>query len=63
MSGQTNEQAKAAGKQDYIDQGVSMGEKKAGHSTNAGTTEKISDGMRTGFKKATGKDAPVKDKQ
>jgi hypothetical protein len=32
-----------------------MGMKKAGHGTNASTTEKISDGIRTGFKKMTGK--------
>lgn len=35
---------------------VGYGTKSAGHSTNASTTEKISDGIRTGFKKMTGKD-------
>ncbi|ORY82103.1 hypothetical protein BCR37DRAFT_393138 [Protomyces lactucae-debilis] len=52
-----------AGQQDALDKGVSFMSKKAGHSTNAGTTEKISDGIRSGFKKITGKDVPIADKQ
>lgn len=35
---------------------VAMGTKRSGHATNASTTEKISDGIRSGFKKLTGKD-------
>ena len=35
--------------------------KKSGHGTSRATTEKISDGIRSGFKKMTGKDVPIKD--
>ncbi|EST06474.1 hypothetical protein PSEUBRA_004374 [Kalmanozyma brasiliensis GHG001] len=52
-----------APQQDALDKAVQMGSKKAGHEQNAGTTEKISDGIRSGFKKLTGKDVPIKDKQ
>lgn len=34
---------------------------KAGHGQSASTTEKISDGIRSGFKKMTGKDVPIAD--
>ncbi|KAG7530099.1 hypothetical protein FFLO_05258 [Filobasidium floriforme] len=53
----------AAGNQDFLDKGVDAGLKRAGHGQNASTTEKISDGIRSGFKKMTGKDVPIKDKQ
>ncbi|KAJ9124684.1 hypothetical protein QFC24_003051 [Naganishia onofrii] len=55
--------APAAGNQDMLDKGVAAGTKHFGHATNASTTEKISDGIRTGFKKMTGKDVPIADKQ
>lgn len=35
--------------------------KKFGYGTSRATTEKISDGIRSGFKKMTGKDVPIKD--
>ncbi|KAJ9099212.1 hypothetical protein QFC21_004092 [Naganishia friedmannii] len=56
--------APAGGNQDALDKGVAMGMKKAGYNGgSASTTEKISDGIRTGFKKMTGKDVPIADKQ
>ncbi|BFZ55412.1 hypothetical protein PYCC9005_002453 [Savitreella phatthalungensis] len=53
----------AAGNQnmDALDKGVDFLSKKAGHGTSRNTTEKISDGIRSGFKKMTGKDVPIKD--
>lgn len=39
-----------------LDKAVGYGTKSSGHATNASTTEKISDGIRSGFKKLTGKD-------
>ncbi|GAA5900556.1 uncharacterized protein JCM6883_002881 [Sporobolomyces salmoneus] len=48
---------------DALDKGVNAALGKAGHGQSASTTEKISDGIRTGFKKLTGKDVPVKDKE
>ncbi|SPO20215.1 uncharacterized protein UTRI_00608 [Ustilago trichophora] len=56
-------QQNGAPQQDALDKGVAWAEKKAGHEQSAGTTEKISDGIRSGFKKLTGKDVPIKDKQ
>ncbi|SCZ95877.1 BZ3500_MvSof-1268-A1-R1_Chr8-1g09855 [Microbotryum saponariae] len=47
---------------DALDKGVDAVLKKAGKGQSASTTEKISDGVRTGFKKLTGKDVPVQDK-
>lgn len=38
-----------APQQDGLDKMVQMGSKKAGHGTNASTTEKISDGIRSGL--------------
>ncbi|SOV02211.1 uncharacterized protein UDID_20138 [Ustilago sp. UG-2017a] len=52
-----------APQQDTLDKAVAFGSKKAGHEQNAGTVEKVSDGIRSGFKKLTGKDVPIKDKQ
>ncbi|KAH8109950.1 hypothetical protein DFH11DRAFT_1730692 [Phellopilus nigrolimitatus] len=48
---------------DALDKGVDFAEKKSGHEMNPSTTEKISDGIRTGFKKMTGKDVPIKDQE
>ncbi|WVR05921.1 hypothetical protein IAU60_002947 [Kwoniella sp. DSM 27419] len=56
MAGQT-------GQQDALDKGVGSILTKAGHGQSVSTTEKISDGIRSGFKKLTGKDVPIQDKQ
>lgn len=48
---------------DALDKGISGLLSKSGHGQSGSTTEKISDGVRTGFKKLTGKDVPVKDQQ
>ncbi|WWD09451.1 hypothetical protein V865_007575 [Kwoniella europaea PYCC6329] len=53
----------ATGQQDFLDKGVDYGLKQTGHGQSASTTEKISDGVRSGFKKLTGKDVPIQDKQ
>ncbi|WWC86285.1 uncharacterized protein L201_001158 [Kwoniella dendrophila CBS 6074] len=53
----------AAPQQDFLDKGVDYGLKQTGHGQSASTTEKISDGVRSGFKKLTGKDVPIQDKQ
>ncbi|RXK42499.1 hypothetical protein M231_00053 [Tremella mesenterica] len=58
-----NPTATATGQQDALDKGVSAALDKAGHGQSASTTEKISDGLRGAFKKATGKDVPIADKQ
>lgn len=42
-----NGAAAGTGQQDMLDKGVAFGSKRAGHATNASTTEKISDGIRT----------------
>ncbi|GAA5944553.1 uncharacterized protein JCM15063_004919 [Sporobolomyces koalae] len=47
---------------DALDKGVNTILNKSGHGQKASTTEKISDGIRTGFKKLTGKDVPIQDK-
>ncbi|KAK8865965.1 hypothetical protein IAR55_001114 [Kwoniella newhampshirensis] len=52
-----------AGQQDALDKGVDGLLKKSGHGQNASTTEKISDGVRSAFKKVSGKDVPIADKQ
>ncbi|OXB34517.1 hypothetical protein J007_05797 [Cryptococcus neoformans] len=51
------------GQQDTLDKGVDAALNRANHGQSHSTTEKISDGIRTVFKKATGKDVPIKDKQ
>ncbi|KAL1887916.1 hypothetical protein Sste5346_009920 [Sporothrix stenoceras] len=45
----------AAGKEDYGDKAFDFVAKKSGHSVNRDTSEKITDGLRTGFEKLTGK--------
>lgn len=37
--------------QDALDKGVNAMGARSGHQMNAGTTEKVSDGIRTGFNK------------
>ncbi|WVW82332.1 hypothetical protein I302_104339 [Kwoniella bestiolae CBS 10118] len=62
--GATQAQAQGqTGQQDALDKGVDYVLGKAGHKQNVSTTEKISDGVRSGFKKLTGKDIPIQDKQ
>ncbi|GAA5906123.1 hypothetical protein JCM8208_000638 [Rhodotorula glutinis] len=52
------------GNGDALDKGVQSMLNKSGHGGQSGSTvEKISDGIRTGFKKLTGKDVPIKDQQ
>ncbi|KZP06573.1 hypothetical protein FIBSPDRAFT_966319 [Athelia psychrophila] len=58
----TNPTAPTADKGDYLDQAVAMATSKGGHATDRKTTEKISDAVRSFFKKITGKDVPVADK-
>ncbi|BEJ17019.1 hypothetical protein CspHIS471_0604200 [Cutaneotrichosporon sp. HIS471] len=53
----------ATGQQDALDKGVNTVLGKMGHAQNAQTTEKISDGVRSAFKSATGRDVPIQDKQ
>ncbi|TNY17879.1 hypothetical protein DMC30DRAFT_419377 [Rhodotorula diobovata] len=48
---------------DALDKGVNAALNRAGHGQKPGTVEKISDGLRKVFKKATGKDAPIKDQE
>ncbi|GAA5951739.1 hypothetical protein JCM8115_005230 [Rhodotorula mucilaginosa] len=49
---------------DALDKGVAQALNKSGHGgQSASTIEKISDGIRTAFRKLTGKDVPVKDQQ
>ncbi|KAK7739739.1 hypothetical protein SLS53_005709 [Cytospora paraplurivora] len=66
MSGFTNDQtvntsganttnSGAATQEDYVDKAFDFGAKKSGHSVNRSTAEKITDGGRNLFEKATGK--------
>ncbi|WWD17843.1 hypothetical protein CI109_102287 [Kwoniella shandongensis] len=59
----TNAPVAGTGQQDALDKGVDGLLKKSGHGQNASTTEKISDGVRSAFKKVAGKDVPIADKQ
>ncbi|KAK4058776.1 hypothetical protein OIO90_000222 [Microbotryomycetes sp. JL221] len=47
---------------DALDKGVNTIANKLGKPQSRGTVEKISDGFRKVFKKATGKDVPIQDK-
>jgi len=47
---------------DMLDKGVDFLERKTGHEQSHSTTEKISDGIRKGFAKLTGRNVPIKDK-
>ncbi|KAL9936034.1 hypothetical protein V8E36_004876 [Tilletia maclaganii] len=51
------------GQQDALDKGIDQLLTRAGHEQSDSTTEKISDGVRSLFKKVTGKDVPIADKQ
>ncbi|BGP22977.1 hypothetical protein JCM10295v2_001868 [Rhodotorula toruloides] len=46
-----------------LDKGVNTLLGKSGHAQKPATVEKISDGIRSGFKKLTGKDVPIKDQE
>ncbi|KAJ4348207.1 uncharacterized protein N0V89_009579 [Didymosphaeria variabile] len=65
MNSNTNNNA-AAGQKDYLDKGLDAAEKKFGGSwgqnteKNRGVNEKITDGARNMFEKATGKNVPDK---
>ncbi|KAM0792382.1 hypothetical protein ACM66B_005062 [Microbotryomycetes sp. NB124-2] len=48
---------------DALDKGINTLANKLGKPQSKGTVEKISDGFRKVFKKATGKDVPVADKE
>ncbi|PSR81646.1 hypothetical protein BD289DRAFT_372358 [Coniella lustricola] len=55
-TGAVNQQQPAgAQKEDYLDKAFDMGAKKSGHQVDRNTAEKITDGARGLFEKATGK--------
>ncbi|KAF2846032.1 hypothetical protein T440DRAFT_472187 [Plenodomus tracheiphilus IPT5] len=62
----SNNNNQAGQKEDYLDKGLDAAEKKYGGSAgqdsqkNRGVNEKITDGARGAFEKATGKDVPDK---
>ncbi|GAA5937741.1 hypothetical protein JCM1841_004774 [Sporobolomyces salmonicolor] len=51
------------GQGDALDKGIDSLLTKSGHTQNHSTVEKISDGARSLFKKVTGKNAPIADKE
>ncbi|GEM11656.1 hypothetical protein Rt10032_c16g5673 [Rhodotorula toruloides] len=55
--------AAGGGGGDALDKGVNTLLGKSGHAQKPATVEKISDGIRSGFKKLTGKDVPIKDQE
>ncbi|WVQ85389.1 hypothetical protein IAT38_007554 [Cryptococcus sp. DSM 104549] len=48
--------------QDALDKGVGAALKQFGYGDNPTVTEQVSDGVRSAFKSATGKDFPIADK-
>ncbi|KAJ4332883.1 hypothetical protein N0V87_008013 [Didymella glomerata] len=66
MNANDNNNAAAGQKEDYVDKGLDAAEKKYGGSMgqdpqkNRATNEKITDGARNMFEKATGKNVPDK---
>ncbi|KAF2500394.1 hypothetical protein BU16DRAFT_614157 [Lophium mytilinum] len=66
MNNQGNTQQAGAGNEDYADKGLDAAEKKFGGkfgadpAKNRSVNEKITDGARGMFEKATGKDVPDK---
>merc|ERR1712230_149480 len=46
---------------DALDKGVGMAGKQFGHNLDRQQQEKVSDGLRSGYTKATGSDVPIKD--
>ncbi|BEI86183.1 hypothetical protein CcaverHIS002_0604700 [Cutaneotrichosporon cavernicola] len=61
--GMAGQPGQATGQQDALDKGVDMLLGKLGHKQSVAVTEKISDGVRSAYKSATGKDIPIKDQQ
>ncbi|CAO1638274.1 unnamed protein product [Sympodiomycopsis kandeliae] len=59
---QPPQQGGAGGNMDYLDKAVDQGLDRSGHHQDRDKVEKISDGIRSGFKKLTGKDVPGGDK-
>ncbi|KAJ7033707.1 hypothetical protein C8F04DRAFT_1395886 [Mycena alexandri] len=59
---QTTNNGMNGGGEDYLDKGLDFGEKKfgGGKELGRGTNEKITDAVRSGFEKVTGKDVPSK---
>jgi len=61
LGGASNTNAGAAGqKEDYVDKALDAGEKKFGMKSDRNMNEKITDGARGLFEKATGKKVPDK---
>ncbi|KAH7393983.1 hypothetical protein DE146DRAFT_113613 [Phaeosphaeria sp. MPI-PUGE-AT-0046c] len=66
IPGNASQQPADAGKEDYVDKGLDSVEKKFGGSMgqdtqkNRAVNEKITDGARNMFEKATGKNVPDK---
>ncbi|KAF3763403.1 hypothetical protein M406DRAFT_323154, partial [Cryphonectria parasitica EP155] len=54
-SGAAPPQQAGAEKEDYLDKAFDFGAKKSGHTVDRNTSEKITDGAREMFEKATGK--------
>ncbi|GMK59465.1 hypothetical protein CspeluHIS016_0800710 [Cutaneotrichosporon spelunceum] len=61
--GQAPAAGQATGQQDALDKGVGAVMGKMGYQASASTTETVSDGVRSAFKSATGRDIPIQDKQ
>lgn len=59
-SGVTGNTTQNAGQEDYVDKGLDAAEKKFGVQNNRNMNEKITDGARGLFEKATGKKVPDK---
>ncbi|EIM21891.1 hypothetical protein WALSEDRAFT_64125 [Wallemia mellicola CBS 633.66] len=57
----SNEAAQSGGQMDALDKGVDAVANKLGHKQSRSTVEKISDGSV--YKKLTGKDVPIQDKE
>ncbi|KAJ7050680.1 hypothetical protein C8F01DRAFT_1377438 [Mycena amicta] len=53
-------QNQGVGQEDYVDKGLDAFERKQGMPNNRATNEKITDGARNLFEKATGRDVPDK---
>ncbi|KAF8161931.1 hypothetical protein K438DRAFT_1731379 [Mycena galopus ATCC 62051] len=59
-AGNTNYASTQGNQEDYVDKGLDAFEKKEGMTENRATNEKITDGARNLFEKATGRDVPSK---
>ncbi|TXT09907.1 uncharacterized protein COLE_03841 [Cutaneotrichosporon oleaginosum] len=63
MGQQQPQAGQATGQMDALDKGVDAVLGKLGYKQDTATNERISDGVRSAFKSATGKDIPIQDKQ